>query len=200
MPPGERPHVVGEHGARRAQNWLISTTRVSVPWTAYDDPTTIPDALRIVHPDGSPHHFDLAGYFLDGDLKGSQFLAEVKHYQTAGHQSEHYRDYLLNCYFAATSSHRNFHFMWITWHPFGTLSRWSQLCAPDSIMDALRQYNSVHSTAYGDLDTCRYLSDRLWLILLAERQERYLVPSPRTIANAQAQHIHSTLQMQHRLR
>jgi hypothetical protein len=174
MSPSELTHKTGEAGVRRAQAWLLSTARVQAHSTVYDKP--LKNDLQMARPDGSSGFFDISGYFASGPFRGHPFVAEVKYYSSQGNQSALYREFLADCYIAALTNHSNHHFMWITWHPFGPLAHWATLSAEKTILDTMIAYDSANLTKFADAIRCANLAERLWIIVLSDRQARYLVP------------------------
>jgi len=181
MSPSEETQEAGRLGTYRAKRWLECTTRVvAIPWVVYEAPAM----LAFARPDGRYGHFDLAGYFLSGQFKHRPLYVESKAYSSPGHQGDMYVKYLADCYYAtlAFGVDRQAEFMWLTWHPFGALSRWSELCSASSIRDALSIHESHLAGEEVDDELCEQVASRLWIVVLHERQEHHLVPSAEMVA------------------
>ena len=166
---GETTHGIGQDGVARARTWLEKTGRVAVNFTVYEVGTA--PFLTFSNTTGGKFSFDMGG-LLNLDEGKALFYGEVKKYSSVGSQPEAYTEYLAKCYRATTVHGRPYHFIWITWHPF-SLMKWSQLCTAEEIRDAV----DLHKTTYCgddqdiDEDLCNDLADRLWLIVLSDRQE-----------------------------
>ena len=88
-----------------------------------------------------------------------------------------YVEYLAKCYRAlATNPARCDNFMWLTWAPF-SVTKWDRLLSPEEVEDAVRlhQARAVDGGSEVDPRMCRMVADRLWLIVLSDRQERLVV-------------------------
>lgn len=68
--------------------------------------------------------------------------------------------------------------MWITWHPFHQ-TNWSRLCSPAFVFDCVLKFRA-DTVGENDweaakklisLDVCEEVADRLWLIVLSDKQE-----------------------------
>lgn len=167
---GEVAQEAGRDGVRRAKRWLERTGRVDVYWTVYEHPSM----LTVTRPGSSYRSFDLGGVIRGGDLDGHQLFAEVKNYTSASDQPNLYGDYLANAYCKMLEDRRKlYQFMWITWHPF-SLNKWAELCKPSEVRQQIskRQPEWLGSDASVDTELCRIVADRLWLIVLSEKQER----------------------------
>lgn len=181
---GEETHELGREGARRAKEWLESTTRVNACWVNPDkfaiDKLTFPWAAG----QRPPFSYDIGGLLLRGDLEGRGFYAEVKNYTTASNnQGVEYVEYLAKCYCAYLDSPRYCdNFMWITWHPF-SLTKWSKLRSAEEVRAAVLSHrlntlgieDEDMAQAAVDMDVCRAVAERLWVIVLSERQEMLTV-------------------------
>ncbi|MEZ7130462.1 hypothetical protein ACBR40_34460 [Nonomuraea sp. AD125B] len=185
---GEEAHFKGQDGAQRAKRWLDATTRVNVRWVNPE-----PHAVRkltFYWTDGEDYSFDLGGIFLGDELDGQEFFAESKNYKNASDQGGHYVKYLAGCYRAYdTRPERCDNFMWITWSPFNTTT-WDKLMAPDTVKAAVLKFSGRvlgepdEEAARGLIseDICKAVSERLWMIVLSERQERHLTLSQKHLA------------------
>ena len=167
---GEVAQEAGRDGVRRAKRWLERTGRVEVHWTVYEHPSM----LTVTRPGGNDRSFDLGGVIRGGDLDGHQFFAEVKNYRAAGDQPKQYGDYLANAYCKMLEGREKlYQFMWITWHPF-SVSRWVKLCETTEVRAKVseRQTEWLGSEISIDEELCEIVADRLWLIVLSEKQEQ----------------------------
>lgn len=192
--PAEIAQEDGREGVFRAKRWLDATTKVRISWTVYESAPQV----RIRRPDNSTQHFDLRGeMYLGGPPK--PLLVECKNYNTAGDQKSLYRDYLADCYFATIDNgdDAEVQFMWVTWHPFDQ-GTWPNLCGPSDTTTAEGQAaldvttkliaEAVEGSGHlGDLtvdqNLCRVVAQRLWLVVLHERQETYLTLSEEVISH-----------------
>lgn len=177
---GEEAHAKGAEGARRAKRWLDSTTRANVQWVNPE-----PWALRKLTfqwADGVTYSFDLGGVLLGDELRGQEFLAESKYYKSALDQGGHYQRFLAGCYRAyLLRPDRCDNFLWITWSPFSVTS-WDELRTPGYVRSAVLR-NAQRALGVDtdagpqviDDDTCKLVADRLWMILLTDKQEKLTV-------------------------
>jgi len=181
---GEETQEKGRKGAHRAKEWLEATTRVSVHWVN-PEPYSVAK-LSFTWANGAPDFsFDLGGVLMGDELAGQEFLAEVKFYPIAGasDQGTLYREYLAKCYRAfVTRPDRCNNFMWITWAPF-LVTKWTELCSPKEVKSAViehceRTLNIIDETEASsavDLGVCTMVAEKLWLIVLSERQEQLVI-------------------------
>ena len=166
---GETAHVIGQDGVGRARTWLEKTGRVDVHFTVYEVDTapflTFPNAT------GGEFSFDMCG-LLNLDEGKAPFYGEVKKYSGVSSQPEEYTKYLAKCYRATSIHGRPYHFMWITWHPFSQM-KWSKLCTAEEVRGAVDAHKTDYCGGDQDIDEdlCCDLADRLWLIVLSDRQE-----------------------------
>lgn len=168
---GEAAHAAGQEGVNRAKVWLERTGRAEVKFTIYE----VGDAaafLQFRAHDDTTFAFDLCG-MLNLDAGKAEFYGEVKHYSTVGGQPKQYEEYLAKCYRASQSRDLPYHFMWITWHPFSQ-TKWSRLCTADEVRAAVAKHKTRYCTPNEAIDDtlCVALAERLWLIVLSERQEQ----------------------------
>ncbi|MPY57434.1 hypothetical protein [Streptomyces spongiae] len=172
MAAGEQQQEKGREGAYFAREWLESTTRVHVPWVVYEAEQMT--TLTLLN--GKHESWDLAGYFT-GEKK-NQFYAEVKAY-SSDNQGPKYREYLTDCYSATAKMikdgiDRECEFMWITWHPF-SMGAWTKLCDAETIEEAVKQHSHKLGDDEYDPEIGKKVADRLWLIVLSERQEELMM-------------------------
>ncbi|GCD99656.1 hypothetical protein [Embleya hyalina] len=195
---GEAMHQKGADGTRRAKLWLDATTRVSASWTNEDAVHAARLEFTWPHGEKRPFSFDVGGILSGDEFHGQFFVAECKKYAGASDQGVHFDDWVAKCYLTRRDNHRLAdHFMWITWHPFRS-STWTDLCTPESVIKGLlleRNIDRVFGTtdraeadAMIDRDLARDVADRMWVIVLSDKQER-LVISPRNRALVFAQQL-----------
>ena len=166
---GETTHQIGQEGVERARAWLEKTGRVQVNYTVYEVGVT--PFLTFRNATGGEFSFDVCG-ILDLDEGKATFYGEVKKYSEVGSQPDDYTEYLAKCY-RATYLHENpYHFMWITWHPFSQ-TKWSKLCTAPEVRAAVDKYKPRYCDEDQEVDDdlCEKIADRLWLIVLSDRQE-----------------------------
>jgi len=180
---GEQAHDKGRAGALRAKRWLEATTRANVPWIN-PDPVAVPK-LTFPWPDprSKPFSFDIGGTLIGGEVANQEFLAESKHYANAYDQTTMYNEYLAKCYVARQlRPDRCDNFMWITWSAFGT-TVWADLMSAERVRKAVlgecKRVLAVDDPADAESKVndglCADVADRLWIIVLSERQEKHLV-------------------------
>jgi len=179
---GEHLHERGREGATRAKEWLEATTRVDAPWVN-PERFAVPKLTFKWADETSTFSYDLGGTLRGGDFNGQMFLAEVKYYSGVSDQPEMYVEYLAKCYRAfASRPERCDNFMWITWHPFSQ-GRWGKLTSAEEVEIAVLKH---HARVLGtkdeaealdalDRQACKSVADKLWLILLSERQELLVI-------------------------
>lgn len=165
---GETLHEIGKDGADRAKKWLEKTGRVNVHYSRYD----VGEARFLTFDkfDGHSFSFDLGGV-LALETGSATFFGEVKKVTSEAGQGPMYQDYLAKCYRATVKTGHPYHFMWITWHPFAQTT-WSQLCSGATITKAVEDRRDEYCGDDGvDEGLCNELAERLWLIVLSDRQE-----------------------------
>jgi hypothetical protein len=184
---GEEAHEAGADGVRKAKRWLDATTRADVRWI-YSD-AAAKEKLEFSWLDNSKFAFDLGGIFSPGGPVGNRvFMAEVKHYTTAGNQGAMYTEYLARCYRARIENPGYAEqFMWITWHPF-SVQTWSKLTTAEEVKAAVLKH-SVKALGVSDpkaaeealdFEICEYLAESLWLLVLSDKHELLMLsPSDR---------------------
>lgn len=181
---GEVEHAKGAAGARRAKEWLDATTRVNAQYVV-PNPIAVPK-LTFPWAGGSAaaaFSFDLGGFLLGGDLQGEEFLAECKFYASHGDQGTEYAKFVGKCYCAYKHRpERCDNFMWITWAPF-LVTRWPELCTMAYVREQVLAHRA-RTVATGDEqeaetlvddEVCQAVADRLWIIVLSERQESLVI-------------------------
>lgn len=167
MPVGESLHVIGQDGANRAKVWLEKTGRVDVHFSRYEV-GEVP-FLTFGKPSGTSFSFDIGGV-LRLESGNVSFFGEVKKVTSEAGQGPQYREYLAKCYRASVIQGHPHHFLWITWHPFSVTS-WSHLCDASSVKAAIEEHKDEFCDDTVDETLCEELAERLWLIVLSDRQE-----------------------------
>jgi hypothetical protein len=180
---GEEAHIKGMQGVRRARQWLESTMRISSSYANTDTPKWA-EKLTLEWPHtGNTFSFDLGGTMRGAEYEGDQFCAEVKNYTSASNQGIEFRSFLAKCYVARMSRYTiGDHFMWITWAPF-SVNSWNTLDSPETVVEAVVEHRGrifgdvteEKSRSLIDAETARSVSERLWVIVLSQKQET-LVP------------------------
>lgn len=177
---GEEEQAKGRRGARLAQQWLDRTTRVNASLINPDG--VAKKKLRLKKANyidkNSVFSFDLGGRFRGGELDGQEFMAECKFYDKAQDLGTHYRSFLAHCYRAVDVDHQMAdQFFWIAFAPHGS-TKW------DRITDVEEVKSSVLHPACRDInftpgqdpeeeyseEIAKQVSDRLWLLILSEKQ------------------------------
>lgn len=171
---GERHQRKGKEGLEEAKLWLESTTRFVVPFTAWGKAATL-QYVEVPQYGRDPESFDLFGQHLEEDLTPrAEFYAEVKRYRSASDQRQQYREFLTRCYSATIAwqkmgAPRTPEFLWITWHPFGTISEYGTLTEVAALKDACDKLpERVKSEDY-DANIAQELAQRLWLLIVSPR-------------------------------
>jgi hypothetical protein len=177
---GEQAHKTGREGAIKAKRWLEASTRAQVPWVNPDGPAVAKLTFDWMDSSGS-FSYDVGGFFEGGELAGHEFLGESKKYANAQDQLSLYKAFLAKCYCVrASGSTRGDVFLWITWAAFGT-TVWSELRSPEYVSKAVLAHRK---RAVGDDDSevdaavVDSLSKSVWILVLAEEQEKHLVLTP----------------------
>jgi hypothetical protein len=180
---GEDKHDRGEQGVQRVKRWLERTTRVDQTWTRADSPLS--ELLHFQWPcgDQQPFSYDLGGRFQGGDLEGQSFIAEVKNYTKENDLAAHYVSFLAKCYVAlGHRPERCDHFLWVAWSPFQA-QHWDEHVSEAKVLKAVLKHRrqvfgeEVEAGALAKVDHRRLIevADRLWLITLAQKQERLVI-------------------------
>lgn len=189
---GEAIHEVGREGARRAKRWLEATSRVDACWVNPDRGAR--EKLTFDWPQGGSFSFDLGGHLRYGDFAGQQFYAEVKNYAAVSNLGAHYSDFLAKCYvtYQALPSYAD-HFMWVSWTPH-RITKWASLTSAEEVRLAVIAHAErifpadADPEAAVDGDLCTRVSERLWILILSQKQEQ-LVPSVEHLALIQAREM-----------
>lgn len=187
---GEWTQQAGAIGARRAKIWLDMTTRADTQWINPHPAAIDKLTFNWAKADSKPFSFDLGGILRGGDLEGQLFVAESKYYHVYSDLADHYRKFLAQCYCAlATRPQMCDQLLFITWHPF-SVTDWSQLTSAEYVMQAVLAHRErsldcmdlEDAKTHIDPERCAQVAERLWLIVLSERQERELIMSPGDLA------------------
>lgn len=179
---GEQVQVKGADGARRAKRWLESTTRANAQWV--NPNAAAVEKLRFTWPhDTNNFTFDLGGILKYDRFDGQFFYAESKAYANSSDLPGHYVDFLAKCYVAFRDRPMFCdHFMWISWSPH-TASKWADHTTEASVRSAVlhnrKRVLGVEDTddadALIDADTVTAVAERLWLIILSDKQEQLVI-------------------------
>ncbi|MFG2792597.1 hypothetical protein [Streptomyces sp. NPDC048419] len=182
MAVGEDAHFKGISGARRAKVYLEGTMRISGAFANTDSPACA-KKLTLGWPyGGQTFSFDLGGSMRGKPYQADYFCAEVKNYQSPGDQGTQFVEFLAKCYVAHSQGYLlGDHYMWITWAPF-LVNSWAQLNSQEKVESAVilhRQRvfgNTSEEYAESQLDVsvAKAVSERIWLIVLSEKQETLL--------------------------
>jgi hypothetical protein len=171
---GETLHKLGADGVRRAKLWLEATTRAQVPWIN-PEPNAVPK-LEFAWADSGTFSFDMGGFLVGGQLDTQEFLAECKLYKSAQDQGTLYKEYLAKCFRVwQTRPDRGQNFMWITWAPFAA-NDWDKLCSSERVALSAKDFATKLGISDGQdvTETCNEVAQRLWILVLSEKQELHL--------------------------
>lgn len=173
MVVAESAHLKGLEGVKEAQQYLESTTFITLPWNAYENAnqTTF---LRL---DKQKKRYDLAGHFLGP--RRHPLAVENKSYTGVGKQPEHYTEYLANAYSITAreceegiDSEREY--MWLTTFPFAQ-GKWLQLRSAGEIAAALEVHPEALDGRAIDNELLARVASRLWLIPLHDRHKELVL-------------------------
>lgn len=180
---GESAQAKGADGARRAKRWLESTTRVNAQWVN-PDPPAVPK-LTFAWPHGNQNFsFDLGGVLKYGEYDGQVFFAESKNYAAPSDLRDHYSKFLAQCY-VAYKHLPGFcdHFMWLAWSPH-SITKWPELMTADYVRKHVLKHRArvfgekvdeAEAEGLIDSDAVSAVANRLWLIILSEKQESLVI-------------------------
>lgn len=165
----------GFDGADFTKRWLESTTWVELPFDVYDnEELCTPEIL-----DGTVQGFDLFGY-IHTKPKTPVFVESKNVNSAGGKQGADFIEFLANAYSVTARSLQKykadsrFEFMFVTRHPFNT-TNWSSHLRPSSIKEALGKHpEKLHGQQVDD-DLLKKVSDRLWLLVVHEKQEKLML-------------------------
>jgi len=173
MVVAESAHMKGLEGVKEAQQYLESTTFISLPWNAYENAnqTTF---LRL---DRKKKRYDLAGHFLGP--RRQPLAVENKSYSAVGRQPEDYTEYLANAYSITArecqegiDSEREY--MWLTTYPFAQ-AKWLRLRSSSEIAGALAKHPEALDGRAVDNELLDMVASRLWLIPLHDRHKELVL-------------------------
>ena len=193
MPGGEQFHIDGQDGVELAKRWLEATGRFRVQWHS-GDKVAVP-YLAVDQLDRPKEGFDIRAMHLDSDLSPRvEIFAEVKNYNGAYDQAEHYAKFLTDCASAVMfwEDHppaQPTEFMWITWHPFGATDKYLRHVKAEAVKKrvsrssksrVLRRRRLSRSRRPSDRRPCNEVARRLWFIIAPRRLEEMLSDQTRT--------------------
>ncbi|RLK61901.1 hypothetical protein [Actinokineospora cianjurensis] len=170
MSAAESVQQDGIDGVDFAKRWLESTTWIDLPFDAYNN-APICTLTRL---DNKMKRYDLFGSIHTSPP--SPVYVEVKNYtSTGGKQGEEYWEFLANAYSITARDIKNGEdgrreFMWITRHPFNQTD-WTALTSAGRINAALGKHPEVLDGQAIDIDLLSTVADRLWLLVVHQRQE-----------------------------
>lgn len=178
MTAGEQQHEIGREGVYAAKAWLDATLRVRITATVYDAPSRV----QMPPVAGPVRAFDLVGDLYDehGEL-GSPLLVESKYVTSDGSQLQKYNRFLANCYSVTCralddSMDHGTEFMWLTWHPFGTLADWGTRCEPETVARAVRDHQQeVLGSRPIDTEIIKLIAGRLFLVVVPQRHRQLIM-------------------------
>ncbi|MCW3767262.1 MULTISPECIES: hypothetical protein [Paenarthrobacter] len=163
----------GIDGVALAKRGLESTTWIELPFNAYRNDTI----CRVQLLNGTKL-FDMFG-FIFGESNVPLYV-EAKNYDgNASKLDTYYKEFLANAYSATALAKKNNaaerpEFMFVTTHPFG-LGKWVDNFKPSRIREALTEFGSVLGDAEIDDNVLKETSDLVHLLILNERQERFML-------------------------
>jgi len=163
--PRETAQERGRRGAKLAQRWLESTTFLELPLNSYKNEAQ----CMITCLDGSQKAFDLTGYFYNEDH--SPVSVEVKNVTTESNLRTQFQEFLAVAYSSTARLDENRDFMWVSWHPFGPMSRWNDLTSPNEIQAAIQANSDLLGGAAIDLNVLAKVASKVWVLTYNERQQ-----------------------------
>ncbi|TCK63136.1 hypothetical protein [Curtobacterium sp. PhB136] len=173
--PAEAVQEQGRRGVQMVKRWLEATTFIELQWNVYENTRYCTIPLL----NGSRKRWDLAGYFLTGDRQA--VFVENKDYSSAGDQPNQFREFLVNCYSATARGIRdvgeeNAEFLWVTTHPFGSMTQWSKLATRETVVSALEAALEEDGDFLGgapiDPDLAAVVAERTWVLVFNRKQAR----------------------------
>ena len=183
--PREAAQEQGRVGAATAKRWLEATTFLEFPWNSYKNgPMCEVQCL-----DGSPKVFDLAGFFLD--KVSTPASVEVKNVTTESHLEKQYHEFLAVAYSSTARRLRDSkeddlrRFLWVSWHPFGPMTKWNQRESADEIRRALEANPDLLGGEAIEASVLSLVSERVWLLTFNGKQEQICL-KPKDLAKAVA--------------
>jgi hypothetical protein len=195
MPGGEQFHIDGQDGVDLAKRWLEATGRFTVQWHS-GQKVAVP-YLAVDQLDGSKEGFDIRATHLNLDSSPrAEIYAEVKNYNGAHKQPDHYKKFLTDCASAVLVWQQHppvppTEFMWITWHPFGATKDYLLHVASETVKAACQtEFPKPGAPDQKELripaemvtdDLCDDVARRLWFIIAPRRLEEMLI-DPKMLA------------------
>jgi hypothetical protein len=169
--PAEATQEQGRKGVETIKRWLEATTFIELQWNVYENW----QYCSLVLLDGSVKRWDLAGAFLSKPRQKT--YVENKDYGSAGDQANQFQEFLANCYSATARAIKDIgdieaEFIWVTTHPFGPMSQWSQLATRESVLAALDKHPSVLGDEAVDIDLAAVVAERIWVLVFNKKQEK----------------------------
>jgi hypothetical protein len=182
---GETQHSIGRRGALLAKQYLDRTTRINADLVNPDGMAQKKLRVKNAKSENTNSMFfsyDLGGNFLHGDFEGQDFLAEVKLYKNDSDLGTHWTAFLAHCYRAvATEHHMADQFFWISFAPYGG-SKWDRMTDVEEIEKAVlnKKVRDVNFTEDQEpaeeysAEIAKTVSERLWILILSEKQVKHL--------------------------
>lgn len=174
--PREGTQKAGFDGTDFTKRWLESTTWVELPFDAYDNEVfCTPEIL-----DGTVQGFDLFGYIHTKPKRTPLYVESKNVNSTGGSQAADFIEFLANAYSVTAQHMRKYkvdprcEFMFVTRQPFN-IGNWSSHLEPSSIKTALGKHPEKLGDQEISEDLLKTVSDRLWLLVVHERQERLML-------------------------
>ncbi|HZJ48849.1 MAG TPA: hypothetical protein VFD97_07430 [Acidimicrobiia bacterium] len=178
----ESQHKSGEEGLDFTKRWLESTTWVELGFDAYTNPAV----CTLERLDGKKKVWDLFGSIFHSPP--TPLYVENKAYNNVGSQPAEYLEFLANAYSHTAKALKDgpdprYEFMWVTTHPFDQTA-WPTLTSPERIKKALDKDPGACGEGGPDLSTLSLVSNRVWLLVLHERQNNLLL-TPSELSNVE---------------
>ncbi len=155
---------------------------MNAQWVNPDPPAVA--KLRFSWPHGNQNFsFDLGGLLRYGEYDGQMFFAECKNYDNPNDLPTHYSKFLAQCYVAYLDKPGMCdNFMWLAWSPH-SIQKWSKLTSADYVREHVLAHRSrvfgvedlAEAEALIDEAAVSAVADRLWLIILSEKQESLVI-------------------------
>jgi hypothetical protein len=170
--PQESTQEDGRKGVAFTKRWLEATTFLELPWNAYEDSGWCFTALL----KGGRKMYDLSGFFL-GESRQRVFV-ENKAENTPGHQTAQYSEFLANAYSATaqetlvSGAPTTWEFFWVTSHPFGAMTNWSNLATKAAVIAAVAEHDVLPDGEVVDTELAAKVAGRTWLLVVSRKQER----------------------------
>lgn len=189
MPGGEQFHIDGQDGVDLAKRWLEATGRFRVHWHS-GQKVAVP-YLALDQLDRPKEGFDIRATHLNPDSTSRvEVFAEIKNYNGAYDQGEHYAKFLTDC--ASAVMYWEDHppiapteFMWMTWHPFGATDKYLHHVKPEAVKAACLRGFPKPGTPKAKVKRvpearvtdalCAEVARRLWFIIAPRRLEDLLL-------------------------